>query len=88
LGEVPEEFEVDGQLFTPKSYADSLGINPDDYVVIGSYTHHPFYKPFVIEIPDNWLRGSIYNLPLDEMMEVVKHALENGYSVGWVGCRH
>ncbi|MCD6179903.1 MAG: aminopeptidase [Bacteroidales bacterium] len=83
LGEVPEEFEVDGQLFTPKSYADSLGINPDDYVVIGSYTHHPFYESFVIEIPDNWLRGSIYNLPLDEMMEVVKHALENGYSVGW-----
>ncbi len=83
LGPVPEEFKVEGQVYTPKSYADSLGINPDDYVIIGSYTHHPFYASFVIEIPDNWLRGSIYNLPMDEMMEVVNHALENGYSVGW-----
>lgn len=83
LGAIPEEFEVDGQKFTPKSYADSLGINPDDYVIIGSYTHHPFYESFVIEIPDNWLRGSIYNIPMDEMMEVINHALENGYSVGW-----
>lgn len=83
LGDYPEEFEVDGQKYTPKSYANSLGINPDDYVIIGSYTHHPFYEPFVIEIPDNWLRGRIYNVPMDEMMEVVNHALENGYSVGW-----
>ncbi|MCD6090874.1 MAG: aminopeptidase [Bacteroidales bacterium] len=83
LGDVPEEFEIDGQTYTPKSFADHLGINPEDYVIIGSYTHHPFYKPFVIEIPDNWLRGSIYNLPLNEMMEVVNQALENGYSVGW-----
>jgi bleomycin hydrolase len=83
LGESPEEFEVDGQQYTPKSYADSLGINPDDYVIIGSYTHHPFYESFVIEIPDNWLRGSIYNVPMDEMMEVINHALKNGYSVGW-----
>jgi len=83
LGSVPEEFEVDGKKYTPKSYVDSLGINPDDYVIIGSYTHHPFYESFVIEIPDNWLRGSIYNVPLDEMMEVIDHALKNGYSVGW-----
>ncbi|MBN1651777.1 MAG: aminopeptidase [Bacteroidales bacterium] len=83
LGVVPEEFEVDGKTYTPKSFADFLGINPDDYIIIGSYTHHPFYEPFVIEIPDNWLRGSIYNLPLNEMMDIVNHALENGYSVGW-----
>lgn len=83
LGKVPEEFEVEGKMYTPKSFVDFLGLNPDDYVIIGSYTHHPFYESFVIEIPDNWLRGSIYNLPLNEMMEVVNHALENGYSVGW-----
>lgn len=83
LGDVPEEFDIDGQSFTPKSYVDSLGINPEDYIIIGSYTHHPFYQPFVIEIPDNWLRGTIYNVPMEEMMEVVNHALENGFSVGW-----
>lgn len=83
LGEVPEEFDVDGKTYTPKSYADELGLNPDDYVIIGSYTHHPFYQQFIIEIPDNWLRGSIYNVPLNEMMEIAKHAIENGYSVGW-----
>jgi bleomycin hydrolase len=83
LGSVPEEFEVDSETYTPKSFVDYLGINPDDYVIVGSYTHHPYYEPFVIEIPDNWLRGTIYNLPLEEMMEVVNNALENGYSVGW-----
>lgn len=83
LGKVPENFEVDGKTFTPKSFANELGINPDDYVIIGSYTHHPFYEQFILEIPDNWLRGQIYNLPLNELMEVVDHALENGYSVGW-----
>ena len=83
LGNVPETFEAEGEQYTSKSYADSLGINADDYVIIGSYTHHPFYEPFVIEIPDNWLRGTIYNVPLEEMMEVINHAITNGYSVGW-----
>ncbi len=83
LGNVPETFEAEGEQYTSKSYADSLGINADDYVIIGSYTHHPFYEPFVIEIPDNWLRGTIYNVPLEEMMEVINNALTNGYSVGW-----
>jgi len=83
LGKFSQEFEVDGKLYTPITYADSLGINPYDYVVLGSYTHHPFYENFVIEIPDNWLRGTIYNIPLDEMMEVINNALKSGYSVGW-----
>ena len=83
LGEVPSEFEVDSQKYTPRTYADQLELNPDDYVVIGSYTHHPYYEPFIIEIPDNWLRGNIYNVPLEEMMEVVNNAIENGFSVGW-----
>jgi bleomycin hydrolase len=83
LGVVPEVFEMEDQTFSPKSYAHYLEVNPDDYVVIGSYTHHPFYEPFVIEIPDNWLRSTIFNVPLNELMEIVNHALENGYSVGW-----
>ncbi|MFH0999376.1 MAG: C1 family peptidase [Bacteroidota bacterium] len=83
LGDLPQEFEVDGINYNPKTYANALGIDVNDYVVIGSYTHHPFYEQFIIEIPDNWLRGTIYNLPLDEFMAVIDKALKNGYSVGW-----
>lgn len=83
LGEEPETFTFAGQAETPRSYADRTGLDPDDYVAIGSYTHHPFYERFIIEIPDNWHWGSIHNLPLDQMMEVLEYALSNGYSVCW-----
>lgn len=83
LGEVPESFTYDGKEYTPRSFADELGINPDDYIEIGSYTHHPFYERFVIEVPDNWLFDYIYNVKLDEMMAVMDYALENGFSVAW-----
>ena len=55
----------------------------DDYIEIGSFTHHPFYSQFIIEIPDNWMLGSIYNVPLDEMMQIMDNAIENGYTIGW-----
>lgn len=83
LGEYPEEFVYEGKDYTPRSFADELGINPDDYIELGSYTHHPFYGKFIIEIPDNWLLDYIYNIPMNEMMEVMDFALENGYSVAW-----
>ncbi len=83
FGEVPEKFTYKGQEYTPKSYAESLGINPDDYVVMTSYTHHPFYKPFVLELPDNYYWGEFYNLPLDEMISVIDNALETGYTLVW-----
>jgi len=83
LGEVPQEIEYKGTSYTPQSFAEELGLNEDDYVSIGSFTHHPFYEKFLIEIPDNWLWSSIDNVPLDEMMAVLDHALENGYSVCW-----
>lgn len=60
-----------------------LGIKEDDYICLTSYTHHPFYKKFILEVPDNWAWGELYNLPLDELMEVMDYALENGYSVAW-----
>lgn len=85
LGEIPEEFEYEGKTYTPKSFAASLGLNMDDYVELGSYTHHPFYEEFILEVPDNWRWGSIYNLPLNEMGEIIDYALENGYTVAW-GC--
>ncbi len=83
LGPEPKNFEYKGENHTPGSFGNSLGLNPVDYVAVGSYTHHPFYEDFIIEIPDNWLWGSVHNTPLDEMMEILDHALENGFTVCW-----
>ena len=83
LGEYPETFTVDGKTYTPKSYKEFLGINFDDYVNLSSYSHHPFYEPFIIEVPDNWRWDTAYNLPIDEFMQVMSYAVENGYTVAW-----
>lgn len=83
LGEYPDKFTFKGKEYTPRTFADELGINPDDYVEIGSYTHHPFYSKFIIEIPDNWMLEEIYNVPLNEMMEIIDNAINEGYSVAW-----
>ncbi|MFW5656968.1 MAG: aminopeptidase C [Bacteroidota bacterium] len=83
LGVKPESFEFEGETYTPESFAASLPININDYVLISSFTHHPFYEQFIMEVPDNWSWGMMYNLPLDEMMEVMVHSLEEGYSISW-----
>ena len=83
LGEIPSEFTYDGAEYTPKSFAESTGFNPKDYVEITSYSHRPYYKPFIMEIPDNWLWSDIYNVQLDEMMQTIDNALENGYTIAW-----
>ena len=83
FGEAPATFNVNGKEYTPESYRDELGINYDDYVNITSFTHHPFYEPFIIEVCDNWRWDSAYNLPMDEMMEVMYNAIENGYTIAW-----
>lgn len=83
LGEVPETFTYNGKEYTPQSFAEELGLNMDDYVSITSFTHHPFYTQFAIEVPDNWAGGLSYNVPLDEMMKIIDNALLNGYSVEW-----
>ena len=85
LGEIPAEFNVDGTTYTPESYRDAMGINTDDYIGITSFTHHPFYKPFAIEVEDNWRWSLSYNLPLDEFMAIIDNAVENGYTVLWGG---
>jgi aminopeptidase C len=85
LGELPETFEVDGKTYTAESYRDAMGINPDDYVNISSYTHHPFYSQFAIEVEDNWRWGLCYNVPLDEFMAIIDNAVDNGYTVLWGG---
>ena len=83
FGEIPETFTVNGTEYTPESYRDYLGINYDDYVNITSFTHHPFYEPFIIEVCDNWRWDSAYNLPMDEMMEVMYNAIDKGYTIAW-----
>jgi len=83
LGKDPEKFAVNGKEYNPKSFASFLGLNMKEYISITSFTHHPFYMQFAIEIPDNWLMESSYNLPLDEMMKVVNHAIDNGFAVAW-----
>lgn len=83
LGEVPEKFTYNGKEYTPMSFAKELGLNADDYVSITSYTHQPFYESFVLEIPDNWRLATSYNVPLDEMMEIMHNAVNNGYTIAW-----
>ncbi len=83
LGTPPETFTYKGKTYTPKSFYESTGLNADDYISLTSYTHHPFYKPFVIEVQDNWRWGQSYNLPIDELMQVFDNAIDNGYTVAW-----
>ena len=85
LGKCPEKFTYEGKEYTPKSFVKSLGINLDDYVSITSYTHHPFYTAFAVEVQDNWRFPLSYNLPMDEMMRIIDNAIENGYTVAWGG---
>ena len=83
LGERPKEFVANGKKYTPVTYAQSLGLNMDDYVSLTSFTHHPFYSKFVIEIPDNWRWEESYNLPLDEFAKVFDYAIDNGFTIAW-----
>ena len=83
LGTAPEKFTYNGKEYTPKSFAAELGINPDDYVSLTSYTHHPFYSEFAIEVQDNWRWATSYNLPIDELMQVFKNAINTGYTIAW-----
>lgn len=83
LGEVPETFTYEGKTYTPRQFADAMGLNMDDYVSVTSFTHHPFYKPFAVEVPDNWLNAMSENVPMEDMKRIVDNAIENGYSVAW-----
>lgn len=83
LGEIPEKFSYNGKEYTPKSFAEELGLNIDDYVSLTSFTHHPFYSTFPIEVQDNWRWDLSYNLPIDELMQVFDNAINNGYSIAW-----
>jgi bleomycin hydrolase len=83
FGDYPSSFTYKGKEYTPETFEASLGLNMDDYVMITSFTHHPFYKPFILEVPDNWSWGEVYNVKIDELTDVIDYSLENGYTVAW-----
>jgi len=83
VGEEPKNFTFKGKEYTPESFAADLELNPDDYVEFGSYTHHPFYEKFILEVPDNWMLHEINNVPLDEMMVIIDNSLKEGHTIAW-----
>jgi bleomycin hydrolase len=84
LGELPKSFTYDGKEYTPLSFAkEYVGLNMNDYVEITSYTHHPFYSKFILEVPDNWSWDEVYNVPMEEMEQIIDNSLDNGYTVAW-----
>lgn len=85
LGQLPERFTYQGKEYTPKTFAASLGLNMDDYIELTSFTHHPYYQKFEVEVPDNWEHEQMYNLPLEELIQTTDYALNHGYTVCWDG---
>ncbi|SHF41435.1 bleomycin hydrolase [Mariniphaga anaerophila] len=85
LGKLPKKVKTADGRFSPVKYREEFDIDPDDFVELTSYSHHPFYQPFVLEVPDNWSHALYYNLPIDELVQVMVSALENDYTVCWDG---
>lgn len=83
LGKAPEKFTYKGKTYTPESFAKEMGIVADDFMNITSFTHHPFYEEFAVEVADNWLWEKSMNVPLNELKQIVDEALDNGYTIGW-----
>ncbi len=85
LGQDPETFTYNGKTYTPRSFADELGLDGNDYIKFTSFTHHPFYTQYEMDVPDNWNGGMVYNVPIDEFQRIVEEAVKNGYSLVWGG---
>jgi bleomycin hydrolase len=84
MRKLPKEFEYNGKKYSPLEFADQvIGLDIDDYIEVSSFTHHSFHEPFILEVPDNWLWGEVYNVKLDEMMNIINNSLEKGYTVAW-----
>jgi bleomycin hydrolase len=83
LGPLPGQITFQGKSYDPAALRDALGIVPQDYVSFSSFTHHPLYRNFIMEIPDNWANGSFFNVKLDELMSIIDYALDHGYSLAW-----
>jgi len=85
MGPAPEQFDYEGKNYTPKTFVEFAKLKTENYISITSFTHHPFYGKFILEIPDNYSNGSFYNVPLAEMMSIMDYALLAGYSITWDG---
>lgn len=86
LGEAPKSFDYNGKKYTPETFAkDVIGINADDYVEISSLQEYPYYTKFVFMVPDNWSFDQVYNVKINELTDIIDHALKTGYSVAWGG---
>lgn len=85
LGTYKADFSINGKTFNPIQYRDYLKFDAKNYVSLTSFNHHPFYENFILEIPDNYSNGGFYNLPIDELMSTIDHALDNGYTIAWDG---
>lgn len=83
LGKIPENFTYNGKTYTPSQWAKEMGLEPENFVNITSYTHHPFYENFILEIPDNWAWTESMNVPMEDMQRIVDNALEKGWTVMW-----
>jgi len=83
LGAKPEKFNFKGKEYTPQSFYQSTGLNMDDYVSLTSFTHHPFYTAFPVEVPDNWIGENSYNIPMDELLSIMDKAVDDGYTIAW-----
>lgn len=83
LGEIPETFEYNGKAYTPEEFRNAMGINAEDYLSFTSFTHHPFYQSFVLEVPDNFSQEPFNNIPLDDLVSIVDNAIEKGFTVAW-----
>jgi bleomycin hydrolase len=83
LGELPQSFQFQGKSYSPASFRDYLGIDKNNYIEISSFTHHPFYTRFVMEVPDNWSLGEVYNVPVDELLKIAYASLDKGYTILW-----
>ena len=83
LGTVPHSFEWSGKTMDAVAFASTLGLSLDDYVLLSSFTHHPFYSKFIVEVPDNWSWGEAYNIPIDELTGIIDYSLMNDHTVAW-----
>ncbi|MFK7756823.1 MAG: C1 family peptidase [Flavobacteriales bacterium] len=83
IGEVPEKFTYEGKEYTPQSFKESMGLNASDYVSFTSYTHHPFYEEFILEVPDNFSQGEFMNVPVEDLVSIIDNALTEGYTIAW-----
>lgn len=85
LGKCPEQFTYEGKTYTPKTFAASLGLDWNNYVSFTSFSHHPFWTQFAVEVQDNWRNPLTWNVPIDDLQKILDNAIMNGYTIAWGG---